>query len=78
MTVKEHLAQGYRLEHRIKLVQAEIKELRELSTSVSSPGFEEHFNSSRNTDAPFERVLIKIMELEQTYADTLSRLLASN
>lgn len=76
MTVKEYLAQGYRLEHRIKLVQAEIEELRELSTSISSPGFEEHFSSSRNTDAPFEKVLLKIMELEQTYADTLSMLLA--
>ena len=38
MRVKDYLQQGYRLEHRIRLVQAEIEELRELSTSVSSPG----------------------------------------
>lgn len=75
MTVKEYLNQGYRLEHRIKLVQAEIAELREMSTSISSPGFEEHFSSSRNTDAPFERVLIKICTLEEKQAATLEKLL---
>lgn len=75
MTVKEYLGQGYRLEHRIRMHKAEIEEMKALSTSISSPGFEEHYNASRNTDAPFERVLIKIMELEQMQADTLERLL---
>ena len=75
MTVKEYLNQGYRLEHRIKLVQAEIAELREMSTSISSPGFGEHFSSSRNTDAPFERVLIKICTLEEKQAAILEKLL---
>lgn len=75
MTVKEYLNQGYRLEHRIKLVQAEIAELREMSTSISSPGFGEHVNSSRNTDAPYERVLIKICGLEEKLAEALEKLL---
>lgn len=75
MTVKEYLGQGYRLEHRINMHKTEIEEMRELSTSISSPGFEEHYNASKNTDAPFERVLFKIMELEQMQADMLERLL---
>lgn len=75
MTVKEYLGQGYRLEHRIKMHKTEIEEMRELSTSISSPGFEEHYNASKNVDAPFEKVLLKIMELEQMQADMLECLL---
>lgn len=75
MTVKEYLGQGYRLEHRIKMHKTEIEEMRELSTSISSPGFEEHYNASKNVEAPFEKVLIKIMELEQMQADMLECLL---
>lgn len=73
MTVKEYLNQGYRLVHRIRLVQAEIEGLRAMSTSISSPGFEEHF--SRSTEAPFEKVLMKIYELEEKQAADLERLL---
>jgi DNA-directed RNA polymerase specialized sigma subunit len=76
MTVKEYLGQGYRLEHRIKLAQAEIEELREMSTSISSSGFEEHYNASKNMEAPFERVLLKIGELEDTQTAMLEKLLA--
>ena len=76
MTAKEYLSQGYRLEKRIKMLQEEIEELRLLSTTVSSPGFEEHYSASRNTDAPFERVLYKIMELETKQARVLERLVS--
>lgn len=75
MTAKEYLSQGYRLEQRIKMLQEEIEELRLLSTTVSSPGFEEHYSASRNTDAPFEKVLYKIMELEKRYGTMLYELL---
>ena len=40
MTAKEYLGQAYRLENKIRLQQRRIAELRELATSVSSPGFE--------------------------------------
>ena len=76
MTVKEYLNQGYRLEHRINLIQGEIEKQRALSTSISSPGFEEHFSSGRNTEAPFERVLIKICTLEEKQAEALEKLLS--
>lgn len=64
MTSKEYLSQAYRLEKRINLQQRRLEELRELSTSISSPGFEEHYSASRNTDAPFVKTLDRIYELE--------------
>ena len=53
MTVKEYLHQAYRLDHRIDSDIAEMERLRGMACSVSSPGFEEHYNPNRPTDAPF-------------------------
>ena len=55
MTVKEYLGQGYRLEQRIYLSQLELEQLRELAKTVSAVGYDEHFNASRSTSAPFEK-----------------------
>lgn len=76
MTAKEYLSQGYRLEQRIKALGQEIEELRLLSVSVGSPGFEEHYNPNRPTEAPFVRVLNKIMDMEAKQADLLERLIS--
>ena len=65
MTVKEYLGQGYRLEQRIYLSQLELEQLRELAKTVSAVGYDEHFNASRSTSAPFEKTLMKIMEMEE-------------
>lgn len=75
MTVKEYLSQAYRLENKIKLQQKRIEELRELATSVSSPGFEEHYNASRNTDAPYVETLEKIMEYQEETEKRIALLL---
>lgn len=75
MTPRAYLSQAYRLGNRIKLIRYKIEELRELASSVSSPGFEEHYNASRNTDAPFVRVLEKIMLLEGELEERLLQLL---
>ena len=75
MTAKEYLSQGYRLEQRIRLVREEIVNLQELAGSVSSPGFEEHYNATRNTEAPFIRTIYKIMELEDKQNSLLNQLL---
>lgn len=75
MTAKEYLSQGYRLEQRIRLVREEINNLQELTGSVSSPGFEEHYNATRNTEAPFIRTIYKIMELEDKQNSLLNQLL---
>ena len=64
MTVKEYLGQAYLLDQRIRSHILECEELRQMAESISSPGFEEHFNASRNTDAPYIRTLDKLWEME--------------
>ena len=75
MTSKEYLNQAYRLEQRIKLHKERLDELRDLSCSPGSPGFEEHFNPNRSTEAPFVKTLYKIMELEEKVNAELQLLL---
>ena len=50
MTVKEYLGQAYLLDNRINSDTKELEELRLMSQTISSPGFEEHYNASRNTN----------------------------
>lgn len=57
MTVKEYLNQAYRLEQRIRLLKDNIEETRALSGSISSPGFEQHYNPNRPTEAPYVKTL---------------------
>ncbi len=52
------------MEQIIKLIKMDIEYWQGLACSVSSPGFEEHFNSTRNTEAPFVKTIYKIMEYE--------------
>ena len=75
MTAKEYLSRAYRLEQKIKVLTQELSELRELSMSISSLGFEEHYNTTRNTDAPFVHALEKIEEREKEIADKVVALL---
>lgn len=65
MTVKEYLGQAYLLDQRIKSDTLECEELRQMAESISSPGFEEHFNASKNTDAPYIHTLEKLWEMEE-------------
>lgn len=64
MTVKEYLSQAYRLDQRIKSNIRQKENLEQMRFGIASPGFEEHFNASKNTDAPFVKTLEKIMEFE--------------
>ena len=76
MTAKEYLRQAYRLDHRIDSDLAEIERLRTMASSVRSPGFEEHFNPNRNTDAPFIHCLEKVWELEQKLKSEVEKLMS--
>lgn len=76
MTVREYLGQAYRLENRIRMHRDVIEQMKELRGSVSSPSFEQSYNASRNNDAPFEKLLFRIMEMEQKEAKMLEQLLA--
>lgn len=66
MTVKEYLHQAYLLDQRIKSDTLECEELREMAHTISSPGFEEHYNASKNTDAPYIHSLEKLWEMEES------------
>lgn len=64
MKAKEYLKQSYRLDQRINSDIEEVGRLREMSVSISSPGFGEKVQTMRNTDAPFVKCLERIMDLE--------------
>lgn len=76
MTVKEYLNQAYRLEQRINLSQMEIEKLNELATSISGIGYGEKVSGSKSTDAPFEKIIMRIMEMEEKEGVMLGELLA--
>lgn len=65
MTAKDYLNRPFILNNKIndKLIKLEC--YKELSTSVSSPSFEEKFSGTRNLEPPFVRYLGKISDLEE-------------
>ena len=65
MTPKAYLNQAYRLEQRIRLHKEEIDNLEALAGSVGSPGFDEHYNPNKATEAPFIKTLEKIWDYEE-------------
>lgn len=75
MTAKEYLRQAYRLDHRINSDIAERERLQEMAGSVGSPGFEEHYNPNRPSEAPFVRCLEKVWDLEQKINSEIDRLI---
>lgn len=64
MQANDYLNQPYVLQRKIKVKEQKARYYRELACSVSSPGFEEHYSSTRNTDAPFVKYLYKADALE--------------
>ena len=74
MTAREYLSQADRLEQRIVLLKDEIEALKEVMSSVSSPGLEEHYNATRNTDAPFVKTVEKLMEYQEELVQKVERL----
>ena len=44
------MGQAYLLDNRINSDTKELEELRLMSQTISSPGFEEHYNASRNIE----------------------------
>ena len=76
MTVKEYLGQAYLLDKRIKSDSMELDELRLMAETISSPGFEEHYNASKNTDAPYIKTLERIFDMESKIMDEMNILVA--
>ncbi len=75
MTAKEYLKQAYRLDHRINSDIAEMERLREMASSVGSPGFEEQYNPNRPTEAPFFRCLERVWELQEKINAEIDKLI---
>lgn len=66
MTAKEYLRQAYRLSERINSHIEELENLRDLSTRIQGVSYGEHIPSpNRPTDAPFTKVLFKIMDYQE-------------
>lgn len=74
MTTKEYLGQAYKFYKFITLKKAELESYKELSVSVSSCGFEEKLNSSRNINAPFAKYTEKIIDLEKEISCDIEKL----
>ena len=65
MKAKEYLKQAYRLDQRINSNIKEVGELRAMAGSISSPQLSaDKVQTSHNGDAPFERALMRIWEME--------------
>ena len=66
MTAKEYLRQAYRLNELIDSRIMELERLRDYSTRLTSCNFEDvRVSKSRSTEAPFARVIGKIIDLEK-------------
>ena len=65
MTAREYLRKAIRLDARIDSDIEEAARLREMATSLQSPGFEEHYGSNHPTEAPFARHVERLIDLER-------------
>ena len=75
MTAKEYLNQARHLDALIHCRLREIDYWRDLSSSVSGSGFEEHHNPNRPTEAPFVRCLEKIDEIQRSVEEKVAYLI---
>lgn len=76
MTAKEYFAQAYRLDQRINSDLEEIRKIREMAVSMSSPSLGDRVCHSRSTTAPFTRRIENIVDLEREVNDEIDRLVA--
>lgn len=74
MTAKEYLRQAYRLNELIDSRITELERLRDYSTRLTSCSFEgERVSKSRSTEAPFARIIEKIVDLEKVINCDINR-----
>lgn len=74
MKTKEYLNQAYRLDQRINSDLTELERLRMMSTSISSPSWEEMPGGTRPTEPAFVRCICKIIDLENKINAEIDRL----
>ena len=76
MTAKEYLQQAYRLTARIKSDLQELEDLRSMTSSIHSPGFERNYNPNRPTEAPFVKGLERIWVMEERINSEIEKLIS--
>ncbi len=74
MTAKEYLRQAYRLNELIDSRITELERLRDYSTRLTSCSFEgERVSKSRSGEAPFAKIIDKIVDLEKVINRDIDR-----
>ena len=74
MTAKEYLRQAYLLNELIDYRIMELERLRDYSTRLTSCSFEgERVSKSRSTEAPFAKIIEKILDLEKVINRDIDR-----
>lgn len=75
MTTKDYLRQAYRLNERINSHLEEIENLRDMSCRIKGVSYGEHIPSpNKQTEAPFMKILYKIMDYEERINDEIDHL----
>ena len=72
MTAKEFIKQVYRIDQLIKLAEDNLRDLRAAVEALGSPGVEESYNTNKPMDAPYVRVMKKMVEQEQRLEDLVN------
>ena len=76
MTAKEYLQRGYRINELIESDLREVKRLRDIATSLSSPGFCEKVRGGSVGDASYTRTVEKIIALESKIDSEIDELVS--
>jgi DNA-directed RNA polymerase specialized sigma24 family protein len=74
MDTKEYLQQAFYLDQLIKSEYRDLARLRQNTYSVGSPGFEQHYNPNRPTEAPFVKALEKTWDAEAVISAKVKKL----
>lgn len=74
MTAKEYLNQARGINREIRSLKAGIERLRETAADVRSPGFKQNYNPNRSAEAPYEKIVERICEMEEMEREAMERL----
>ncbi|MEG1945291.1 MAG: DUF1492 domain-containing protein [Oscillospiraceae bacterium] len=76
ISAKQYLKQAYRCNELLKNNLTEVENLRAMSTSITSPDLsKERVNCTHSNDAPFEKAVVKLVDLERIVEDEMNQLL---
>lgn len=74
MDAKEFFSQTRYLDQLIEEDMRELRNLRSTATLLRSPGFEQHYNPSKPTEAPFVKSLERVWDVEEQLKNSIHKL----